>query len=214
MSKYIVFRHMNRNSLIWTVIIIIIIIIGIVYALNRGSSSSDMSASPSPSSSPSEQPQVFTLASSAFSDGQSIPSIYTCDAGNTNPALSFNNVPTTTKTLALTMYDPDVPKQVLPAGYFDHWVVFNIPATTTMIEASSTPPGIQGNNGSKKLGYTGPCPPPQYEPKEHRYIFTAYALDTSLNLKKGATRQQVEQAIKGHVLATTTLTGRYQRVSQ
>src|SRR5207253_11024886 len=97
-------------------------------------------------------------------------------------------------------------------GYFDHWAVFNIPATTTTITASSTV-GTQGNNGGSKLGYTGPCPPAQYEPKEHRYIFTVYALDEMLNLKKGATRQQIEKAVVGHTIASTTLMGRYQKMN-
>src|SRR3954464_10439040 len=91
------------------------------------------------------------------------------------PPLSWRNVPDGTKSLAITMYDPDVPKQVKKEGYFDHWAIFNIPATTTSLIASSTV-GTLGNNGSGKAAYTGPCPPPQYEPKEHRYIFTLYAL--------------------------------------
>jgi Raf kinase inhibitor-like YbhB/YbcL family protein len=202
--------HM-RNNVIWGGIIIVLLIIGIAYALNRASNSALSTASPSPTVSPT--PQVFSLASTAFREGESIPSEFTCDARNYNPPLSFNNPPAGTRSFALTMYDPDVPTAVRPQGFFDHWAAYNISATTTQIAASSTV-GIQGNNGAQKPGYTGPCPPPQYEPKEHRYIFTVYALDNELNLPSNATRQQIEAAIQGHVLGQAQLMGRYQRVSQ
>jgi Raf kinase inhibitor-like YbhB/YbcL family protein len=152
----------------------------------------------------------FKLLSSAFAASSTIPMEFTCEGTNTLPPLSWENAPTGTQSFALTMYDPDVPKQVRAAGFFDHWVLFNIPATTTSLNASSTI-GIMGNNGSGKTGYTGPCPPTNYEPKEHRYIFTLYALDSMLNLTKGATRADIEKAVATRTLASTTLMGRYQK---
>jgi Raf kinase inhibitor-like YbhB/YbcL family protein len=158
----------------------------------------------------------FSLTSPAFSDGEVIPSQYTCEGVNTNPPFYINNIPEGTKSFALTMYDPDVPTQVLPQGFFDHWVVFNIPVSTNRIEASTTV-GTLGNNGSNKPSYTGPCPPSQYEPKEHRYIFTLYALDADLNLATGATREQVESAIENgtstKLLGKAILTGKYQKTA-
>jgi Raf kinase inhibitor-like YbhB/YbcL family protein len=205
------------KSITTIVVIIIIIIIGTVWyrsahqASNSANANVNVTISPTVTPTPEPVNTAFTLSSPAFADNGSIPADYTCDANPTmNPPLSWENAPTSTKSFALTVHDPDVPKAVLAAGFFDHWVVFNIPATTTQLSASSTV-GIMGNNGSGKAGYTGPCPPPQYEPKEHRYIFNLYALDTMLNLKKGATRAQVEKAVQGHIIATSTLVGRYQR---
>ena len=111
---------------------------------------------------------------------------------------------------ALVMDDPDVPKQLKPDGVFDHWVVFNIPATATKIEAAGAV-GIAGANGAGKNTYTGPCPPPQYEPSEHRYFFRLYAVDVMLRLEAGATKAQVLEAIRGHVLEEAELMGRYKR---
>ncbi len=163
-------------------------------------------------SSPVQAP-VFALTSSAFANGASIPSQYTCDGTNISPPLAWSHAPAGTKSFALVMYDPDVPTAVLPTGFFDHWEVFNIPADATGLTASSTV-GTQGNNGAKALGYTGPCPPTQYAPKEHRYIFTLYALDDQLSLQAGADRNHVEGALAGHILGTAQLIGRYQKIGK
>jgi len=153
----------------------------------------------------------FTLTSSAFADGASIPKLYSCEGSSISPPLSWMNAPAGTKSFALVLFDPDVPTAVLPAGFFNHWEVFNIPASATSLDASSTL-GTQGNNGSGKLGYTGPCPPPQFNPKEHRYVFTVYALDTTLSLPAGADRNQIEGAMADHILGEAQLIGKYQKV--
>jgi Raf kinase inhibitor-like YbhB/YbcL family protein len=199
-------------------IIIILVIIGIGYRIAvKPNTTADVNVSldATPTATPTASPtptvnSQFTLMSSAFTDGAKIPMQYTCEGAGTQPPLSWSATPSGTQSLALTMYDPDVPKQVQAKGYFDHWVLFNIPATTTNLTASTTV-GVAGNNGSGKAAYTGPCPPTNYEPKEHRYIFTLYALDQMLGLKKGATRADVEKAAIGHTIATTTLMGRYQK---
>jgi len=151
------------------------------------------------------------LTSSAFNHNMSIPSKYTCDGDRTkNPPFSISDVPEEMKSLALIMNDPDVPKQIRTDGVFDHWILFNIPAETTeILEGVSV--GTPGVNSSGKNLYTGPCPPPQYEPSEHRYIFKLYALDTMLNLQAGTTKKEVLDSMKGHVLAETELIGRYKR---
>jgi Raf kinase inhibitor-like YbhB/YbcL family protein len=197
------------KTLISTLVVIILIVAGIYWIGNlRNPVVNNTNVNVNNNASTT----VFTLRSSAFGDKESIPSEYTCEGANINPPLTISNIPSGTKSFALTMYDPDVPKQVRPEGFFDHWVIFNIPATTTTIAASSTV-GVQGNNGGGRLGYTGPCPPTQYEPKEHRYIFTIYALDGNLNLSQGATREQVENATSSKVLGKAVLTGRYQKMA-
>ena len=108
------------------------------------------------------------------------------------------------------MDDPDVPKQLRPDGVFDHWTLFNIPASMSEIPEGGSV-GIAGANGAGKNAYTGPCPPPQYEPSEHRYVFTLYALDRMLDLKAGATKQEVKAAMQGHILEQTQLIGKYKR---
>lgn len=152
------------------------------------------------------------LTSSTFENNGAIPSKYTCDFdASLNPPLEISDVPAGTKSLALISDDPDVPKALRPDGVFDHWVLFNIPPNTASISEKASL-GIAGKNGAGRLGYTGPCPPAQYEPSEHRYFFRAYALDIELPLKEGATKTEALAAIKGHVLAKAELVGRYKRI--
>ncbi len=145
--------------------------------------------------------------SSAFSEGGSIPRIYTCQGKDINPPLEISGVPSQAKTLALIMDDPDVPKQVRKDGLWVHWVVFNIDPKTTKIEENTPPFATYGSNTSKKQAYMGPCPPD----REHRYFFKLYALDTRLSLPAGATKEEVEEAMEGHIVAEATLMGRYNK---
>jgi Raf kinase inhibitor-like YbhB/YbcL family protein len=108
------------------------------------------------------------------------------------------------------MDDPDVPAEVRPERNFDHWVLFDIPPATLGISEGGSI-GTKGANGRGAPAYAGPCPPPQYAPSEHRYFFRLYALDTMLNLPEGATKQQVLEAMEGHVIAQAELMGRYER---
>src|SRR3989338_2196321 len=147
----------------------------------------------------------FSITSSAFEQDGRIPSKYTCDGDRTiNPPLVFSGVPESAKSLALIMDDPDVPKVLHADGVFDHWVLFNIPPSTTEIPEGGSA-GTPGGNGAGKNAYTGPCPPPQYEPSEHRYFFKLYALDTELPLKAGASKADVLKSLEGHVLAQAQL---------
>ncbi len=152
----------------------------------------------------------LTLTSIAFAEGEHIPAKYTCDGENISPPLSIADAPPDTASFALIMEDPDVPEEVRPGGIFDHWVMFNIPADTTEV-AEDMLPGTPGANSSGKSGYTGPCPPSDMEPKEHRYFLRLYALDIELALTEGASKDDVLDAMKGHVLATAELMGRYAR---
>lgn len=153
----------------------------------------------------------FTLTSPAFTNGSSIPSSYTCDGDNASPPLSIAGVPTGARALVLVMDDPDVPKALKPDGMFDHWVVYAIDPWTTEIPAGALA-GAAGLNGAGEAKYTGPCPPPQYEPSEHRYYFRLHAIDTTLNFIKAPTKAEVLTAIEGHIIGTAELMGLYKRV--
>ncbi|MDP6592568.1 MAG: YbhB/YbcL family Raf kinase inhibitor-like protein, partial [Candidatus Poseidoniia archaeon] len=118
-----------------------------------------------------------------------------------------SSVPDEAKSLVLIMEDPDVPKSIREDGMWDHWVVFNIPATVKKIEKDSVPEGVLGVNTKGENKYGGPCPPD----REHRYFFRLFALESELGLEEGATKAQVEEAIEGHVIEVAQLIGRYER---
>ena len=151
----------------------------------------------------------FTLTSSAFNEGETIPKLHTGDGKNTSPALHWTDPPEGTKSFALVCDDPDAPR-----GTWVHWVLFNLPADRRDLEArvpvEETLPSKarQGKNSFGKIGYGGPAPPPG---KPHRYFFKLCALDTLLDLPAGATKEQLLAAMKGHVLAEGQLMGRYAR---
>ncbi|MBV9159402.1 MAG: YbhB/YbcL family Raf kinase inhibitor-like protein [Candidatus Kaiserbacteria bacterium] len=153
---------------------------------------------------------TFSITSSAFEQNGSIPSQYTCDGDQTPPPLSISGAPEGTKSFALIVIDPDVPKQVKPDGIFLHWLLFNIPAYTTTIGPTGSI-GTSGANGMGKEGYVGPCPPKEYEPSEHRYFFHLYALDTMLGLEAGVSEEEVRQAMEGHIVAEAQLIGKYKK---
>lgn len=204
-----------KNTYIAIGVILLILIIGGAYVLNQAAPAGTPGTPTAVSTTTPSASPVLALTSAAFQNGDSIPLQFTCDATppGTNPPLSFSGVPSTAVSLALIMDDPDVPKQVLAAGVFDHWVLFNIPPAASGVAASSTV-GTLGANGTGKSAYTGPCPPSQYEPSEHRYFFRLYALDAMLSLAPGATKQQVLDAMNGHIIAQTQLIGKYRRVAQ
>ncbi len=147
------------------------------------------------------------LTSPAFEVGGKIPSEYTCDGRNINPELQISGVPKNAQALVLIMDDPDVPDYVRKDKMWVHWIVFNIPPTQTQIAKDSQPTGIPGINTGGELKYQGPCPPD----REHRYFFKLYALDAPLNLPRGATKAEIEQAMNNHIVARTELMGKYER---
>jgi Raf kinase inhibitor-like YbhB/YbcL family protein len=147
------------------------------------------------------------LISSAFENEGKIPGKYTCDGKNISPPLAISDVPTGAKSLVLIMDDPDVPKSIRKDGMWDHWVVFNIPPDTREIPEGQEPEGVPGTGTSGDAHYFGPCPPD----REHRYFFKLYALDAMLDLPENSDKTSVEKAMKGHVLAETSLMGKYER---
>ncbi len=153
----------------------------------------------------------FTLTSPVFLHNEKIPQLYTCDGEHISPPLNILNIPNNTVSLVLIMYDPDIPKALYPnGGTFDHWILFNIPTNINDIPQNSVV-GTLGVNSLGKTEYTGPCPPSEYKPYEHRYFFHLYALDILLQFSKSATKDNILSAIEGHILATTELIGRYSR---
>ncbi len=143
---------------------------------------------------------ALIVSSIAFEDGGNIPSKYTCEGEDINPPLEVDNLPEETKTLAIIVEDPDAPN-----GTFDHWLAWNIPPENPIEENRTA--GITGTNSAKKTGYYGPCPPSGI----HRYFFYVFALNESLDLKEGADKQQLREAIEKHVLAIGVLMGTYQK---
>jgi Raf kinase inhibitor-like YbhB/YbcL family protein len=145
----------------------------------------------------------FELTSSAFSEGQPIPEKYSCDGENVSPPLSWSPPPDGTRSLALILHDPDA-----PSGDFTHWVAWNIDARASGLEEGAHAPG-EGANGFGENGYGGPCPPPGHG--AHRYQHELFALDIEVDLQEGASREQLEDAIEGHVLGGAELLGTYER---
>ncbi len=151
----------------------------------------------------------FQISTSSFPADGSIPRKYTCDGQDVSPALTWSGAPPNTKSFALIADDPDA-----PVGIWTHWLIWNLPAVTHQIAEGTAkdaqlPDGArQGQNDFRKVGYNGPCPPPG---KPHRYFFKLFALDTSLEVKPGADREELEAAMKSHVLAQTQVMGRYGR---
>lgn len=146
---------------------------------------------------------TLKITSTAFSHNEMIPAKYTCDGADVTPLLAIEGVPENAKALALIVDDPDAPR-----GTWVHWVVWNIDPKTKEIAEGAVPKGAQqGMNDFRKLEYGGPCPPSG----THRYFFKLYALDTLLNLGKGATKADLEKAMKGRILAQAEIIGRYQR---
>ena len=151
---------------------------------------------------------AFELTSSAFKNGSAIPSKYTCAGSDISPQLSWSDLPTGTKSLALIADDPDA-----PVGTWVHWVMWNIPVSATNLKegleknAALADGTKQGISDFKRPGYGGPCPPSG----THRYFFKLYALDTTLDLAENTNKAKLEAAMKGHVLGQATLMGTYSR---
>ncbi len=146
----------------------------------------------------------MTIQSPVFLNDQNIPLKYTCDGQGINPPLEFSGVPEQARSLALIMHDPDAPV----AGGFTHWVIYNISPMTALIPENTSPAGASlGQNGAGKTGYTGPCPPSG----THHYFFKVYALDTQLQIGNPPTKDELERAMQGHILAQARLVGLYAR---
>ncbi len=150
----------------------------------------------------------FELTSTAFGNGDSIPTKYTCDDQDISPPLQWRDPPEGTRSFALICDDPDA-----PVGTWVHWVLYNPPASArdlpeaVPLDADLTGGGRHGQNSWRRPGYGGPCPPGG----THRYFFKLYALDAELELAAGASKEQLLAAMNGHILASTETRGVYSR---
>jgi len=149
---------------------------------------------------------AFQITSHAFEDGGAIPVRHSCHGEDVSPPLAWTGAPAGTRSLALICDDPDA-----PVGTWVHWVVYNIPASTTTLPEGIAPDaelsdGSQhGNNSWGRLGYGGPCPPSG----THRYFFKLYALDATLQLAAGSDKKALLKAMEGHILDQAELMGTF-----
>jgi Raf kinase inhibitor-like YbhB/YbcL family protein len=152
---------------------------------------------------------ALSLTSSAFETDADIPRAHTGDGGDRSPPLAWSGAPSSTTTYALIVDDPDA-----PSGTFVHWLAFDIPAAERGL-----PEGVehcgdltdgmkQGRNDFDRTGYGGPLPP---HGQTHRYRFKLYALDDRIPVEPGATKEELERAMEGHILDEAELVGRYAR---
>jgi len=154
----------------------------------------------------------FVMTSKAFSEGGVIPKKYTCEGQDLSPPLEWENAPENTRSLVLIVDDPDAPDPKAPKMTWVHWVLFNLPPDAAGlpegVAGGDLPPGTgEGVNDWKRTGYGGPCPPVG----EHRYFHKLYALDTVLEGLSEPTKDEVEKAMKGHVIGETVLMGVYEK---
>lgn len=194
------FKHIHiSTSLLWRILLLLALLLAVPFLASCRHHDEAIAAASG---------AVLTLKSESLKDGM-VPKEFTCDGENKSPALTWSAPPEGSKSLALTVTDPDA-----PSGTFTHWVLYNLPANTNGLpegvpnQAQLAHGGRQGKSDFGKVGYGGPCPPAG---KPHRYIFTLYALDAELDVPAGAPRDHVEEAMRGHVLAKGELTARYGR---
>jgi Raf kinase inhibitor-like YbhB/YbcL family protein len=171
------------------------------------------------SSAGAQKTAKFTVSSPDLHEGQKMASAQVfngmgCTGSNTSPALEWNGAPASTKSYAITLYDPDAPTG---SGWW-HWVVYNIPASVTKLAAGAgdpkknlLPPGAaQGNTDFGAPGYGGACPPPGDKP--HHYHLTVFALDTDkLDIPATATAAYVGFNLHAHTVAKAELNTVYGR---
>ena len=149
----------------------------------------------------------FQITVSGFADGGTIPQRHTCEGQDLSPALDWAGAPAGAKSFVLIVDDPDA-----PVGTWNHWLLYDLPATTESLAEAARPPAParSGRNDFGRLGYGGPCPPRGHGP--HRYYFRLYAVEVaSLGLPEGVSRADLDRALRPHVLAETQYLGRYER---
>jgi Raf kinase inhibitor-like YbhB/YbcL family protein len=149
-----------------------------------------------------DAPSVITVTSSAFAEGGSVPSRFTCDGEDLSPPLAWSGVPADVAAVALVVDDPDA-----PSGTFTHWVVLDLPPGTTSLEEGADPPGAQARNSAGKAAWMGPCPPTG----THRYRFTVVALRARTGLADGTALMDALAAVRDGAVAQGRLTATYRR---
>lgn len=180
---------MNKNNLLIISLLTIVVVTGYFIIVKTQNKSFKQSES------------VMELKSSSFKNLEKIPFKYTCDGENTSPPLTITNIPSQTKSLAISLLDPDA-----LVGTFTHWLMWNIPINTVeIVEGKPPKEAIEGANDFGNIGYGGPCPPND----THRYVFKVTALDSLLKLPAKANIEDFTSAIKGHIITEAQLIGRF-----
>jgi Raf kinase inhibitor-like YbhB/YbcL family protein len=185
-------------------IILGIIIVSIIYINSKG----DIKMNNTSKDNVKEEVK-FYVTSPAFKNGDYIPSKYTGHGEDISIPLEFNNIILTGKSIAIIMDDPDAPTAVP----FVHWLIWNIPTSITKIlenipddsEIASLGGAIQGENDFGNIGYGGPNPPSG----THTYRIKVYVLDCLIDLKRGSSKESLENAMKGHILQSDLLEGKF-----
>ena len=144
----------------------------------------------------------FSITSSDFKEGEEIPKKFGYNFENKEPELDFDNIPEDSQSLALIMDDPDAMGAV--GKVWVHWLVFGSIGFSPKFPNTNL--RINGKTDFGEIGYGGPAPPD----KRHTYVFKVYALDTTtLDLKEGYSKQELEEAMQGHIIAEAKLTGTF-----
>ena len=193
------FPHSHHYlGLLWRLLLLLAFLLAVPFL--AGCRHRDLAPAPSP-------PQ-FVLSSPPLSDGL-VPRQFTCDGEDQSPPLTWSAAPPGTKSLALTVIDLDAPE-----GTFIHWFLYDLPPTVTSLsagvqkQAELADGSRQASNDFDRVGYGGPCPPPG---KPHRYLFNVFAFNEKFDLPAGASRSQIETAMKGHLLGGGQFLARYGR---
>ncbi|TNG01465.1 MAG: YbhB/YbcL family Raf kinase inhibitor-like protein [Gammaproteobacteria bacterium] len=155
---------------------------------------------------------VMILTSKEFEHNGEIPALYTCDGRDISPSLAWKDVPEEAKSLVLIVDDPDAPDPAAPKMTWVHWVLYNLPIDVNGLKQAVQPHDLpagtmEGQNDWQRTGYGGPCPPIG----KHRYFHKLYALDEVLPDLQTPTKDELEKAMTGHIIASTELIGLYQR---
>ena len=156
---------------------------------------------------------TFAISSPTFSSGENIPITFTCDGRDISPTLQFSGLPDAAGSLVLIVDDPDAPDPKAPKMTWVHWLLYNIPSSSSglaeNVSPTDLPPGtLEGINDWRRTGYGGPCPPIG----RHRYFFKLYALDTKLPDLGQPSKADLEKAMQGHIIEQAELIGTYQRI--
>jgi hypothetical protein len=156
---------------------------------------------------------TMVLQSDAFTQNGEIPRGFTCEGDDISPPLAWSGVPGEARSLVLVVDDPDAPDPQAPTMTWVHWLLYNLPANIENLPmavniAEYSPEAAQGVNDWRRTGYGGPCPPIG----RHRYFHKLYALDTVLEGLDKPAKNDLLDAMEGHILDQAELVGTYQKM--
>jgi Raf kinase inhibitor-like YbhB/YbcL family protein len=164
-----------------------------------------------PSENPTQSPShsgSFAIRVNSIASGSALPDAYSCKGAGESPVVSWEGIPSGTKSLVLILDDPDAPD-----GRFTHWLVFNIPPVSGELARAQPNAKVlangaqQGQTSAGSRGYFAPCPPIG---STHRYIFRLYAVDMDIT-QPTADRESIDWALTGHTIAQTEFITTFKR---